>query len=77
MPADPLRPDFGTLVRIGSALVHLMEAARSQGTKAHAFDLAALKTNLDNGVTAWLREMNAMGLLPVMRDAKRERYEND
>lgn len=62
---DPLKPDPGLLVKLGSAVVHADEAMSADG---HAADEAAFRSILaDPEVSDWIAQMNASALLPVKR----------
>lgn len=62
---DPLMPPGGTLIKIGSLLVHYQEFASSDG---HYFDKAVIDSlESDPDVRDWLEAMTKKGLLPVKR----------
>lgn len=60
-----LTPAPSVLVKLASGVVHFEEWLSPQG---HEFDLAALKSILaDPEIVEWMKEMKALGLLPVRR----------
>ena len=62
---DPLKPDAGLLVKIGSALVH---ADEYMGNDPHPFDRDAFYAILESpDVQEWLTAMHGKALLPVKR----------
>ena len=65
---DPLRPSAALLSKIGSIIVHLEEINSPSG---HHFDKAALDALYDDEeVKEWLKQMDAMAMLPVKRNSK-------
>lgn len=63
MKTDPLRPELGLLVKIGSVVVHVEEMLSSKG---HAVDRDALGTLLeDKEVKQWIKDMGVF--LPLKR----------
>ncbi len=70
--SDVLHPPASTLVKVGSLVVHFMELEASKSKNGNwaaiSFDTAAIETLLkDKEVVEWLREMTALGMLPVRR----------
>lgn len=64
--SDPLKPSPALLVKLGSIMVH---AEESTGRRGHPADAYALRSLLDDTeVKEWRRQMDELGLLPVMRD---------
>ncbi len=62
---DPLRPDMGLLIKLGSIAVHADEFTSLGG---HEVDQLALRQGLDDpDVKAWLAKMTEMALVPVKR----------
>lgn len=69
MPQPDFAPDFPTLVKLGSIIVHAKELISPGG---HEFDKTALETLLaDPGVKAWLKKMDDAAFLPVMRSGEK------
>lgn len=63
--ADPLKPSAALLSKIGSIAVHAQELFGPQG---HHFDRIAMKSLLDDDeVNAWIKQMDAIALLPRKR----------
>lgn len=66
---DPLKPSAALLCKLGSVIVHADELASPGG---HAFDKVALDQLLaDPEVREWLRQMDAMAMIPKMRRPER------
>lgn len=64
--SDPLNPSTALLVKIGSLIVHMEEAASPSG---HSFDRqAAENLRQDPSVVEWFKGMTSLGLLPVKRN---------
>lgn len=64
--ADPLKPSASLLVKLGSIAVHAEELL---SPNRHVFDRDALKTLYDDPeVVEWRKQMDAMAMLPVMRN---------
>ena len=64
--SDPLKPGPALLVKLGSIAVHVDEMLSPGG---HTFDRHALGTLLrDAEVIEWRKQMDAMAMLPVMRN---------
>ena len=62
---DPLKPNPALLAKLGSAIVHIDEMLSPEG---HQFDEIAMAAVLgDAEVREWLKEMNALAMLPVKR----------
>lgn len=62
---NPLQPSPALLSKLGSIIVHQLEAGAAGG---HPFDITALEQLLkDEDVLEWMREMGALALLPVRR----------
>lgn len=66
MPPDPLKPDTGLLIKLGSAIVHFEEASEDGSTLIDLQTARALAN--DPEVAEWREQMNAMALLPVKRN---------
>ena len=65
MSADPLKPNAGLLVKLGSIVVHYQELCSHKG---HYFDQAALTTlESDPEVIEWFKQMTKLAFLPVKR----------
>ena len=63
--AETLNPNVGLLCKLGSIAVHAEEFLSPKG---HAFDRTALeRLFVDPEVVQWLKEMDAMALLPKKR----------
>lgn len=63
--STPLQPSASILSKLGSLAVHLEELTSNNG---HEFDRAAVGSILnDPEIRQWLKEMNAMAMLPVKR----------
>ncbi len=62
---DPLTPSASLLSKLGSIVVHAEELLSSSG---HHFDRDALLTVVaDPEVKEWLRQMDAMAMIPKKR----------
>jgi hypothetical protein len=62
---NPLKPSLALLAKLGSIIVHAEEMASPDG---HPFDRAALLSLLaDPEVRTWLKDMDAIALLPKRR----------
>lgn len=62
---NPLKPDVGLLVKLGSIAVHAEEFLSPGG---HQFDRAALDGLFqDHAVRGWIEQMTRLALLPVRR----------
>ena len=65
MKAEPLKPSAQLLVKSGSIITHYEEWTSKKG---HEFDKVALDGLMaDEDVKEWLKQMNAMALLPHKR----------
>lgn len=67
---DPKKPNLRILARVGSIAVHMEEILSNPATAAtlSQFDAAAIWSLLqDSEVQAWLKQMNALGLVTVKR----------
>jgi len=61
--SDPLKPELGLLVKLGSIAVHVEEMMSPKG---HRFDKAAIQTLLDDAeVKQWIKDMGVY--MPVKR----------
>lgn len=61
----PLKPSAQLLTKLGSIVVHADEML---STKGHHFDLATLKSLLqDPQVKEWIGQMDALALVPKKR----------
>ena len=67
--SDPLKPELGLLVKIGSALVHFEEGHSADGRNVDIDE--ALRQVEDSEVAAWLEQMTKLALLPVMRQKRK------
>jgi len=62
---DALDPDVSVLAKLASLVVHLQEA---EGEGGHWFDIAAVKTLInDGGIREWVEAMQKLALAPVKR----------
>ena len=62
---DVMKPTPGLLAKLGSLVVHADEGLSEGGSN---FDLMAFRSLLDEpDVKEWIKEMNALALLPVKR----------
>lgn len=62
---DVLAPSAQLLCKLGSIVVHADEAMSDDG---HEFDITTLKSLLaDVDVQTWLKEMDALALIPKKR----------
>ena len=67
--SDPLTPSPQVLVKLGSAIIHAAEFLSPQG---YPLDKQAFNQLLvDPDVLLWIRQMDEMGMLPVMRNLKK------
>ncbi len=63
--SDPLNPTAKLLCKLGSIAVHAEEFT---GKDSHHFDLEAIKSLLqDEEIVTWLKQMEAMALIPERR----------
>jgi hypothetical protein len=63
--SDLEKMSLGLQAKIGSLLVHMDEAASSDG---HHFDLVAIRSLMDEAdVVEWMDGLRALALLPVKR----------
>lgn len=64
--ANPMEPNPVLLVKLGSIARHAQELVSPDG---HEFDKIALSSLLDDAdVVAWMEDMDAAALLPVLRN---------
>jgi len=60
-----ITPNTNVLIKLGSLFVHVEEAI---STKAHSFDILAIKQILeDDDVKAWIEKMDNLALVPKKR----------
>lgn len=67
-PSACLKPSPAVLSKLGSIIVH---AEEGMGNDGHHFDIIALRQLLaDSDVSAWLKDMRRLALLPETRRKK-------
>ena len=65
---EPLKPSPALLAKLGSIVIHAKEFIEEPRHEARMFDLnAAVALMEDEDVREWLREMDALQLLPKRR----------
>lgn len=65
---NPLKPELGVLVKLGSIAIHTKEMLSPGG---HPFDKLELDHLLeDPEVAEWLKAMDEMAFLPKMREER-------
>jgi hypothetical protein len=66
--SDPLKPELGLLIKLGSIAVHTEELLSTDG---HQFDKVALETLFsDPEVKEWITKMTKMAMLPLKRNQR-------